>query len=45
MNMNSSKTKMVFAVIGIIVGILGTISSIGDVITTKQEMNESKENN
>lgn len=41
--MNSLKTKMAFAVIGIIAGIFGTISSIGDVINTKQQMNE--ENN
>lgn len=42
---NGLKGKMVIAVLGIIGGVIGIITGINDVVTTKQEMNEAKENN
>ena len=42
---NGLTVKMVIAVLGIAGGVIGIITGINDVITTKQEMNEAKENN
>jgi hypothetical protein len=42
---NGLTVKMVIAVLGIVGGVVGIITGINDVITTKQEMNEAKENN
>lgn len=42
---NGLTGKMVIAVLGIIGGVIGIITGINDVVTTKQEMNEAKENN